>query len=188
MADNKVNEWMSRLDEITELFRKSFGSLSPNQLNWKPTPSTWSVAENLEHLIQVNESYYPILKEVRANTYKTPFVAAIPGYANAVGKLVLKSVEPERKKKTKTFPVWEPKKSLITDHIVDQFVAHQEKLKKFMQEHEDLVGQRIIISSPVNRNVVYYLDVAFEIIVTHELRHYHQAKEVMAMQMKKVGF
>jgi hypothetical protein len=188
MSEDKITNWINRIDENTALFRQSFSVLSANQLNWKPTPSIWSIAENMEHLITVNESYFPLLEEVKANRYKKPFAAMIPGYANMIGKIVLKAVEPERKKKIKTFPIWEPKKSGITEHIVEQFTSHQEELKRFMHSHLPLVEQNVIISSPVNRNVVYHLPVAFEIIVTHELRHYHQAKEVMGMQMKKMGF
>ena len=33
---------------------KLFGSLSAEQLNWKPAPDRWSVAQCLEHLINTN--------------------------------------------------------------------------------------------------------------------------------------
>ena len=188
MNETKISGWLDRIDEYTALFNQSFSSLSPHQLNWKPTPSIWSIAENIEHLIVVNGSYFPLLENVKNGLYKKPMVALIPGYARMIGKIVLKAVEPERKKKMKTFPVWEPKKSQITEQILEQFAEHQDSLKKFIQNHAELVDRNIIISSPVNRNVVYHLPVAFEIIVTHELRHYHQAKEVMGMQMKKLGF
>ncbi len=188
MSDAKIKEWINRIDANTALFQQSFSVLSPNQLNWKPTPGIWSIAENIDHLIVVNESYYPLLDNVKNNRYKKPLIAHIPGYAGMMGNIILKAVEPERKKKIKTFPLWEPKKSQITDQILEQFATHQKGLKNFINEHADLVEKNVIISSPVNRNIVYHLPKAFEIMVTHELRHYHQAREVMGMQMKKLGF
>ena len=56
-----MKDWTSQLDKITEHFVADFGSLSAEQLNWKPNSQTWSIAQNIDHLIVVNQTYYPIL-------------------------------------------------------------------------------------------------------------------------------
>jgi len=40
-----------------------------------------------------------------------------------------------------------------------------------------LAEKRTIISSPANKNIVYKLRTAFEIIIAHEQRHFEQSKE-----------
>lgn len=45
----------------------------------------------------------------------------------------------------------------------------------------DLIQQGAIISSPANRNIVYTLETAFDIIVAHEQRHLEQAREIKHM-------
>jgi len=48
----------------------------------------------------------------------------------------------------------------------------------------DLLDKGTIISSPANKNIVYKLEMAFDIITTHEQRHFEQAKEVLAVLPK----
>ncbi len=188
MLHPKIQNWHQRIDETTASFNASFGPLTERQLNWKPAPGVWSVAENMEHLIVVNESYYPVIEEYRKEYFRLPFTAKIGFIPKLLGSFILKSVQPDRRKKVKTFPIWEPARSKISENIIGLFLEHQEKLKIFIKDNSDLVEKDIIIYSPANKNIVYPLTAAFEIIVTHEMRHYNQAREVMAMQMKQLGF
>ena len=174
-----MKDWTSQLDKITEHFVADFGSLSAEQLNWKPNPQTWSIAQNIDHLIAVNETYYPILTSLKAGTYKTPFIGKIGFMVSFLGKTVLNAVKPDRKKKIKTFPVWEPSVSEIKDDILRRFENHQIELKQRIEASEELLEKGKVISSPANRNIVYKLETAFDIIVTHEQRHLKQAKEIL---------
>ncbi|MEL6660316.1 MAG: DinB family protein, partial [Bacteroidota bacterium] len=82
---------------------------------------------------------------------------------------------------TKTFPIWEPASSTISDDILDRFVAHQQRLKEEFQACAKLLGQGQVISSPANASIVYPLETAFAIIVNHEQRHLAQAEEMLAL-------
>ena len=53
--------WTQEIDKITLDAEMQFSELSSEQINWKPNSQTWSIAQNLEHLIVVNETYYPVL-------------------------------------------------------------------------------------------------------------------------------
>lgn len=174
-----MKDWTSQLDKITEHFVADFGSLSAEQLNWKPNPQTWSIAQNIDHLIVVNQTYYPILTSLKAGTYKTPFIGKIGFMVSFLGKIVLNAVKPDRKKKIKTFPIWEPTVSEIKDDILRRFENHQIELKQRIEASEELLEKGTVISSPANRIIVYKLETAFDIIVTHEQRHLKQAKEVL---------
>ncbi len=107
MHDNsKLIYWLSEIDGITGNFIKQFGTLSFEELNWKPNPETWSIAQNIEHLIKVNETYYPIADAIRKRKYKLSPLAGFSFITNFFGKFILKAVEPERKKRIKTFSIW----------------------------------------------------------------------------------
>lgn len=168
------------IDNITNSFKAAFGNLSAEQLNWKPNAQTWSIAQNIDHLIVINESYYPVIKSVREGTYKLPLMGKMGFMVNSMGKMILNAVEPTRRKKIKTFPIWEPAKSNIGPDILNRFEKHQEELKKVIASSEDLVEKGAVISSPANKNIVYKLGTAFDIIITHEQRHLEQAKEVLS--------
>jgi hypothetical protein len=92
--------------------------------------------------------------------------------------MILNSVQPDRKRKMKTFPVWEPAKSRITGDVLKRFSDQQSDLKEMIKNSENLLQTGTVISSPANKNVVYKLETAFDIIIAHERRHFEQAREV----------
>ncbi len=175
-----TERWTQKIDETTKGFKKSFGQLSAEQLNFKPNTETWSIAQNIDHLIVINETYYPVIKSLREGNYKTPFIAKLGFMVNFLGKMILDAVQPDRKKKMKTFPIWEPAKSEISADILSRFEKHQTELKNLIAGCKDLLEKGIVISSPANKNIVYKLETAFDIITTHEQRHLEQALEVLA--------
>lgn len=170
--------WEKELQEITGLFRTSFGALTPEELNRKPDPQTWSIAENIQHLIILNESYYRVVRSVRNNNQHLPFIAKFSFFTNLLGNSILKSVAPGRKKKVKTFPMWEPNAGKIKCNILELFEKHQQEFIAFIKSCEDLLNRQTLVNSPANKMIVYKLEKAFEIMVTHERRHYNQALEV----------
>ncbi len=182
MHDNsKLTQWQTEIDNISHDFAKQFGKLSSEELNWKPNAHTWSIAQNIDHLITVNETYYPIVTAIRKGNYKLPFIARFSFITNFFGKFILKAVEPERKKRIKTFSIWEPEVENIDADIVNKFVIHQQQLKDFFNNCSDLIEKQTIIASPANRNIVYNIETAFDIIIAHEKRHFNQAKETLQL-------
>lgn len=173
----QIQQWQQKIDELTQEFNERFSDLSPDELNRKPNAQTWSIAENIQHLITVNESYYPVLEQLKEGKYKAPFTAKLPFFVKFMGNTILKSVQPDRRKKMRTFPIWEPQAASVDANIVAHFAEHQGKLKNLIASSSDLLQKGTIISSPANRNIVYTLDKAFDIIVAHEERHLNQAIE-----------
>jgi DinB superfamily len=182
-----IRKWISEIERLTEAFELEFKSLSGEQLNHKPNSSTWSIGQVIDHIIKVNRTYYSVIEQLRAGTYRTPWTARLPFLVNWFGDFVLKAVEPERKKKIKTFPVWEPEQSEVRADIMSHFAEHQTELANLIVTCSDLVQAETVISSPANRFIVYKIGRAFDIMVAHEERHLNQAKEVKAFLKKNFG-
>ncbi|MCB0730940.1 MAG: DinB family protein [Ignavibacteriae bacterium] len=176
---DKKNEYLKKIDNITLDFLNQFENLNEEQINWKPNSAKWSTAQILEHIIKTNESYFSIPQEIKNGSYKLPITAKIPFLPNIFGKMILAGVNPNRKMKSKTFTIWEPSFSNFGREIFKNFENHQKELKKFIEENEDLIMHKTIISSPANRNLIYTFDTAINIIIDHEKRHYYQAKETL---------
>jgi hypothetical protein len=179
-----MTNWTFLLDSITKQFLSEFGTLTTEQLNWKPNSNTWSIAQNIDHLIVVNETYYPILQSLHAGTYQPTLMAKIGFMVSFLGKTILKAVHPDRRKKMKTFPIWEPSASQLSDGLLGRFERHQHELKHNIEEAKALVQKGTVISSPANKHIVYTLETAFDIIVAHEQRHLEQAKEILQLLKK----
>jgi uncharacterized damage-inducible protein DinB len=170
---------LARIDTVSEKVREAFGGLDTQQLNLRPEPGAWSVAQVLDHLIVINESYYPLVEKLRAGALHLSWATRWTFYVQRMGGLLLRSVDPARLRKMKTFPIWEPSTDSLPGDIVHTFLAHQEAFKSFLTACQDLLHQNALIHSPANRLVVYSLADAFRILVTHEERHLVQALEVL---------
>ena len=177
--------WTEEIDQTTAAFQVQFNALTFEQLNWKPDSKTWSIAQNLDHLIRINESYFPIFELLKTGTYKTPLLSKIGFLVTFFGKFILKSVNPNRRKKMKTFRIWEPSQSEVPN-ILERFQAHQSQLKAQINSLQHWVDQGSVIHSPASATIVYKLEAAFDIIVSHEKRHLEQAKEVLDRHLKKI--
>jgi len=174
-----MKDWTPEIDFITQDFVKKFDSLSFEQLNWKPNANTWSIAQNIEHLIIINETYYPIFEKLKTGKFKTPLFGRWKWFAHYIGDSILKSVQPDNPKKVKTFPSWRPSSSEISADIVKKFENHQKELKQHVSTLEKARTQQKVIHSPMNKNIAYTIEKALEIIVTHEKRHFDQAVRVI---------
>ncbi|MDQ4139801.1 MAG: DinB family protein [Bacteroidota bacterium] len=182
-----IDRWTNTIDKVTDDIKKDFGALNSAELNWKPDSNTWSIAQNIDHLIVINKTYFPVISSLKNGTYKLPWPGKISFLVNFLGKTVLNSVQPDRRKKMKTFPIWEPATSDLPATILQQFQEHQTELKRLIKSSEDLLEKNTIIASPASKMVVYKLETAFDIIVAHEQRHREQAREVLKMLPNKTS-
>lgn len=138
-----MNKWNQQIDTSTQEFVEAFGKLTTEELNWKPNSKTWSIAQNIDHVILFNETYFSIIESLLKGTYKTPFLGRFKGLVSFFGKTVLKGVQPDQKKRMKTFPIWKPAKSEISVEILNQFKAHQIVLKSTIEKSKDLLEKEL---------------------------------------------
>jgi hypothetical protein len=180
-----IQKWITAIDQITAAFDDQFRQLSTEQLNWKPAAQSWSVAQHIDHLIAINDSYHTVVKEVRSRRFSVPLMGRWPFFTRMMGNMILKSVEPSNQRKMTTFPLWEPAaQSDIPSTILEDYTKSQAALKALIAATTDLLSDKQIIYSPANKKVLYALETAYDIIVAHAWRHLAQAKALWAVQQK----
>lgn len=158
--------------------RTLFGHLNPRQLNWKPSADSWSVAQCLEHLITSNRSYDPAFDLILKGAYSKTFMHRIPFLPGFFGRILIKSVSPDARRKLKAPGLAQPSSSAIEPQIVERFIANQRETLAKMKSLEDGDPAKIIVTSPFLSVVVYSALDAFRLIVAHERRHFAQAQRV----------
>jgi hypothetical protein len=172
-----IKQLIQELDFYTQEVQSAFGTLTHEELNRKSNPDTWSIAQNLDHLIRINQTYFPIFDGLKNNTYTPPFLGKFRFITSFFGNLIYKMSSPEHIKPIKTISIWEPTKSEIHD-VIQTFVQHQEQLKQHIAGLEGCIASGSVIASPANPMIVYTLEQALNIIVVHEKRHILQARKV----------
>lgn len=170
--------WIKELDNINKVVSEEFASIPDEVLNKKPGSEKWSVSENFQHIMKVNNSYFPLFEKLKKGNFQAPFIAKIPFFSKLFGNMIFQSVSDGGKKKVKTFPAWQPE-PVFYDNTISDFLQHQILLAEKIKEMEPFTAKKVIIHSPVNKLIVYSLDQAIDIIIAHEWRHLDQAKQVL---------
>ena len=157
--------------------KSTFGHLSPTQLNWKPSPERWSVAQCFDHLLTSNNGYVPIIDDVLKGR-KQSLWESMPLLPGLAGRLLIKSLDPASTRKIKAPKRFEPAQSDISASVINDFVEQQSRIVEKMKSTQHLDLEKIVITSPVAAAITYSLMDAYRIIVVHEHRHFQQAKRV----------
>ena len=178
ISENSVSEIIGGLSRVSDDANASFGKLSADQINWKPSPESWSVAQCLDHLITTNRSYFKPFDEVINGSKVTRFMERLPILPGLFGNLLIKSLDPEATRKLKAPTAFQASSSALPVTIVDDFVSQQNETIGRMKACQSLPADKIIITSPALGLITYSLMDAFKILLTHERRHVKQAKNV----------
>ena len=180
--DNRteLQQLQMEIRSITDQIQNEFGGLRADQLNWKPAPASWSVAQCFDHLITSNKGYFPIVASVVAGQKKTRFIERVPILPAIWSKALISSLDSQGGRKLKAPAAFQPSSSEIPDSIIQNFVSQQGRVADAMEAAKSVDPNRIVITSPAASFVTYTLFDAFRIIVVHEQRHFQQAMRVKA--------
>ena len=174
---NDSDKIISEFCEISENARKTFGSLSVGQINWKPSAEGWSIAQCFDHLIKSNEAFEPQFQEFADGNRKQTFWQNYSPLTGFFGNFLLKSLKNDTKKFKAPSKAIVPPSDIPAD-IIERFAAHQNELCEKMKSLDNYDWHKTVVTSPFLRLMTYRLDTAFEIAVEHERRHFRQAERV----------
>src|SRR5438105_3318461 len=117
--------WEKEIDKVTEKFIDSFGLLTESQLNYKPDPNVWSIAQNIHHLILLNNSYFQNFDEIKKDKHVLPPTDEMEQFA----KNSLETLRPytceNRPKRANTWNLWQPSRENFSLEILKDFIIHQ---------------------------------------------------------------
>jgi hypothetical protein len=174
---NDTFYFTNELRQTAEDARVSFGSLSDEQLNWKPAAESWSVGQCLDHLIRSNEEMKPVF-EAKIGGAKNSFWESWSPLTGFFGGMLRNSLRSDKKKfKAPSEAIVPP--SDIPAGIVDRFTASQEWVIAEIEKSAGLDWDKTVVTSPFMGLITYRLRDALDIIVEHSKRHLRQAKRVM---------
>lgn len=182
MNNNYLNQWIKEAESVPLEVEKLFKDLSEEVLNRKPKPYKWSIGELFDHLTVTNGLYFPIFQKVVNGTHKNPFGSKFNYLTNFFGKSILQAVDPNNEKRLKTVKKFRPVNAEFTLTKIEEFQNQHRALVSLVKETDIVNHQKTYIGSPANPVIVYSLEYANKIILAHELRHIHQAANLMKQE------
>lgn len=156
---------------------------SPAQLNWKPTPKRWSVAECIQHLNRAAGIYVPVLEEV----VPTLPPGGPPFDYGGLARFSLKIMGPDTTMKFPAPPVFKPRSETTPTAsgfapavVIGEFTAFQDRFAGIMDagEGRDLSAKKM--GSPAMKLWRMPIGAWAEAMAAHQARHLQQAQRVLA--------
>lgn len=176
--NNQLDEIVDELQMISEKASETFGNLSKEQINWRPSETGWSIGQCLDHLIKSNDEFKPTFEKLKAGERKNSFWEKYSPLTGFFGNFLLNSLKNDAKKfKTPSKAIVPP--GDIAADIVERFAKHQAEVIETVKSLEKIDMEKTVITSPFLKLMTYRLGKAYEIAVEHEKRHIRQAERVL---------
>jgi uncharacterized damage-inducible protein DinB len=173
-----IDAIMQKGKEAKEKVIHEFSNVSLEQLNWKHSPVSWSIAQCLEHLIIADSAYFPDLKNITEGNFKMDLWEKFSPFTRLCGRLMKDSLQEQVKRKMIAPKKIQPQKPDKSLSIIDDYCKNLETFLTLISNCKNVDIDKTIITSPTIKIVTYNLRDAFTFLVQHEHRHINQAIRV----------
>jgi len=178
-STNLLATIVSAAEDNSKTARELFSGLSTAQLNWKPIPEKWSIAQCLDHLAVACREFEGYFSDALVRGRKKWPVSAGPAYRPSfMGGWLIKLVHPETGRNLTAPKIFRPAESSNIDEPLEKFLKQQERFIEFVRKTEGVNYNKTKIRSPVTPLMRYSLADAFVVTVVHGQRHLGQARRV----------
>lgn len=171
---------LNQLQDIRRRAQEVVAGLSPEQLNRRPDPARWSIAECFAHLNTTAKVFFPLIDEAIGQGRESKIVGQGPFKLGLMGNLFTWIAEPPPK-----FRLRAPKKiqppSSINDsaQVVVEFMRVQDEWERRIRESDGLNLAKIKCQMPFGL-LRLRLSAPIPWMLAHERRHLLQAEKVKA--------
>lgn len=177
-SETLLNDLTKRVEQAMRDV-SAFKELSETQLNYKNSPTSWSILECLEHLNLYGDFYLPEIEKrilaQAANTQTPVFKSGVLGnyFANMM------SVEHNKIKKIKSPADKNPLNSDLKVTTIDRFLKQQDTLLHLLNQARQVNLTKTKSSISISKWVTIRLGDTFRFLIYHIERHVLQAKNVL---------
>ena len=180
MTPEQARDLRGEVEAASKQAQALFAGLDAVALTKRPAEGGWSVAEIVQHLILTADAMLPLVEAAVSEAERTGQKAAGSTGLGFIGWLLVKSLEPPARLKTKTIKPFEPVSVTDPLNLVDRFVASNAMLIHVIDRATGLATNRVKVVSPFNAKVKYNVYAAFRIMLAHGRRHLSQAEQAKA--------
>ena len=171
----------TELEDIARDAQATFGGLDALQLNWRPEPAKWSVAQCLEHLVISNQWMFRAAGDALGDARPRTVWQRLPVLPGVVGRMLIRSQSPAATRQFTTSSKAAPATSDIGADIVRRFVEQHRDALTRVRALDERAAAGAIMTSPFLRVIAYSVLDGWRLLVAHDRRHLAQARRVMLL-------
>ena len=169
-----LHDLTTRVNALVATISTDLAPLDAPQLNYKPTPTQWSMLECLEHLNRYGRYYLPRLTRALAR----PSAPAAAFDHSWLGRRAIAAVEPANRKPQQTLARMNPNQSQLDASTVQEFLAQQQTLLGLLRQAPAADLKRKSIAVEFFRLLRLSSGDTLAFLVAHQERHVQQAGRV----------
>ena len=167
---------VSELDAADRRAGSLAGSLSPEQLNWRPSPDAWSVGQCLHHLYVANEVYLPAITTSLEGRPPSRVEEITPGWFGRW--FIRKYIEPSSKSSRVRAPRKIEPAKYVEPSVLESFLRSNRLARELVLRASDYDVNRIRFRNPFIPAIRFTVGTGLEILSKHQNRHLLQAERV----------
>jgi hypothetical protein len=173
-----LTEVRAGLEEVGREAQARFGGLDVRQLNWRPDPARWSVAQCIEHLITANGLMLRAAGDALDAARPRTFWQRLPVLPGFFGRALIRSQAPSSTRKYTASARAQPASSDIPADIIPRFVEQHREAARWVERLDEPAAARTIMVSPFISVITYSVLDGCRLVVAHDWRHVEQASRV----------
>lgn len=167
---------IAELDAADLRARAMAAALTPEQLNWKPSPGEWSVGQCLDHLCAANDVYIPAMASALEGRSDGVAAEITPGF---FGRWFIRNyIEPSSQTKRGRAPGKIVPASHVVPTVVERFTAGNARARELVLNAARFDVNRVRFKNPFISGVRFTVGTGLEILTRHQRRHLLQAERV----------
>jgi DinB superfamily len=176
----ELEAMIEQLDAVKAEGRAVTDGLSDAQLNWRPRPDSWSVAECLQHLNVSVRHTLPAFDRAISEARAKGKTGTGPFTYGWFSRWMVASMEPPPKRRMGTFKIFAlPSGGTYRGaDVLDEFLTVRDELARRVRESDGLDLAKVRVISPVNRLLRLPLGAYLAFVIAHDRRHLWQARQV----------
>jgi hypothetical protein len=167
------------LDQVESVTRKTRGLVagrSVAHLTTRLTPTSWSVAQCLDHLALTTTAVLPAISEAIVRAPRLTTNRALK--TGALTRLFLRKLEPPYRLRLSVHSSFVPRQQDFNS-AWDVFEESQAQLTKTMRAAIGLAIDEVIVESPVYARLSYNVYGALRMLAAHQRRHLWQIEQIL---------
>ena len=174
---NMVSKLLGENAANIEKAKSLTAGLSAAQMNWRPQPGKWSIAQNLEHLNFGYRHFDTIASSIAAARAKG-IVGNGPFRYGWLSSWLVRSMEPPPKRKFKAAKVYTPSPDVDAAKALADYLRMTARLTELIQKADGLDLARAKTPFGDLKWVKIPLGARLAHLTTHDRRHLWQAEQV----------
>lgn len=181
--DKKLNPELERIVYQIKVIRQEAEGLviglSPQQLQWRPSPDRWSVQQCFAHLNETNRKMAINIDESIRKGRESQLTSDGPFTYGFFGRWLHRMMEPPVKRRLRAPAALQAPPGQSWEQIQADWKATHDRIDALVLQSNGLDLARIKTKSPASWWASYPLGIAFWIQTAHDRRHLWQARQIV---------